>query len=110
MSDSGTTVVSPELMRTSQQHIESALQTATAIANEYLSSHEDIVNVVSWSGKAGTTSLATAGQIEHDLQQIIAGGQRLAHGLGRASLLMEQHEDDAAHGIAGLFDSGNQAL
>jgi uncharacterized protein YukE len=101
-----TTTVSPELLRTTQQHIESALQTATAIANEYLSSHEDVVNVSSWSGGASTTSLATAGQINHDLQQTIAGGQRLANGLGRAATLMEHHEDDAAHGIRSLFGGG----
>jgi uncharacterized protein YukE len=98
-----TTKVSAELLRTTQQHIEAALQTATAIANEYLHGHEDVVNVSSWSGDASAASLATAGHIHHDLQQVIAGGQRLAHGLGRAATLMEQHEDDAAHGMRSLF-------
>src|ERR1700759_2720102 len=100
-----TTKVSAELLRTTQQHIDSALQTATAIANEYLHGHEDVVNVSSWSGDASTASLATAGHIHHDLQQVIAGGQRLAHGLGTAATLMEQHEDDAAHGMRSLFGS-----
>ncbi len=106
MSDGGTTKVSAELLRTTQQHIETALQTATAIANDYLHSHEDVVNISSWHGDASTTSLATAGQIHHDLQQVITGGQRLAHGLGRAATLMEQHEDDASHGLRGVFDGG----
>jgi uncharacterized protein YukE len=109
MTGGGTTKVSADLLRSTQQHIESALQTATAIANDYLHGHEDVVNVASWSGQASTTSLATAGQINHDIQQVIAGGQRLAHGLGRAALLMEQHEDDSAHGIRGLFDAGSVA-
>jgi uncharacterized protein YukE len=100
---SGTTQVTPELLRTTQQHIESALQTATAIANQYLHGHEDVVSVASWSGKASTTSLTTAAQIHHDLTQTITGGQRLAHGLGKTAMLFEQHEDDAAHGIQGVF-------
>ncbi len=97
------TVVTPELLRSTQQAIESALQYATAVANEYLSSHENVVNVTSWSGQAGSTSLVTAGQINHDLQQTVTGGQRLAHGLGRAAVLMENHEADAAHSFTGLF-------
>lgn len=107
VNNTGQTTVTPDLLRTAQQHIESALQTATAIANEYLSSHEDILNV-GWAGQAGSTSLTTAGQINHDLQQVIAGGQRLAHGLGRAAMLMEHHEDDAAHGFTSLFNAGSQ--
>lgn len=97
------TVVTPELLRSTQQAIESALQHATAVANEYLSSHENVINVSSWHGQAGTSSLATAGQINHDLQQTLTGGQRLAHGLGRAAVLMENHEADAAHSFTGLF-------
>ncbi len=109
MTGGDTTKVSADLLRTAAQHIESALQTATAIGNEYLHGHEDVVNVSSWSGNASTASLTTAGHIHHDLQQIIAGGQRLAHGLGRAASLMEQHEDDAAHGINSLFGAGSVA-
>ena len=41
----------------------------------------------------------TAAQINHDLQQTITGGTRLAHGLGQAASLMEQHEADAAHSL-----------
>jgi uncharacterized protein YukE len=103
-----TTVVTPELLRSAQQAIESALQHATTVANEYLSSHENVINVSSWHGQAGATSLVTAGHINHDLQQALTGGQRLAHGLSRAAVLMESHEADAARGFTGLF-GGNSA-
>jgi hypothetical protein len=103
MTDGGTTKAFTELLRTTQQHIESALQTASAIANDYLHGHEDVVNVASWSGQASTASLATAGQIHHDLTQTLAGGQRLAAGLGKTAVMFENHEDDAAHGMQSLF-------
>jgi uncharacterized protein YukE len=109
MADGGTTKAFTELLRTTQQHIESALQTATAIANEYLHGHEDVVNVSSWSGQASTASLATAAQIHHDLTQTITGGQRLAAGLGKTAVLFEHHEDDAALGIQSLFGAGTVA-
>jgi hypothetical protein len=109
MADGDTTKAFTELLRTTQQHIESALQTATAIANDYLHGHEDVVNVSSWSGQASSASLVTAGQIHHDLTQTITGGQRLAAGLGKTAVLFEHHEDDAAHGIQSLFGVGTVA-
>ena len=77
----GTTVVTPDLLRSTKQKIESRLQEAATIAQQYLSGHENILSA-GWKGDAGTTSLSTAGEVEHDLQQIMTGGQRLAHGLG----------------------------
>jgi uncharacterized protein YukE len=103
------TVVTPDLLRSTQQAIEGALQHATAVANEYLNSHENVLGVTSWSGGASTTSLATAEQINHDLQQAVTGGQRLAHGLGQAAVLMESHEADAAQGFTSLF-GGSQTV
>ncbi len=102
----GTTVVTPELLRSSKQRIESRLQEAAAIANQYLSGHENIVSATGWAGPAGSTSLNTAGQIQHDLQQIMAGGNRLAHGLGQSATLMEHHEADSAHSFNGVFGGG----
>ncbi len=99
----GTTVVTPELLRSTKQRIESRLQEAAAIANQYLSGHENIISGTGWAGQAGSTSLNTAGQIHHDLQQMMNGGQRLAHGLGQAAVLMENHEADSAHSLSGLF-------
>jgi len=104
-----TTVVTPELLRSTKQRIETRLQEAAAIANQYLSGHENIISATGWAGQAGTTSLNTAGQIHHDLQQIMSGGRRLAHGLGQAAVLMENHEADSAHSLAGLFGGGVQA-
>ena len=91
-------VVTPDVLRSTQQAIESALQHATAIAQDYLSSHESIGGGV-WQGQAQGASVNTAVQINHDLQQISTGGTRLAHGLGQAASLMEAHEDDAAHSL-----------
>ena len=104
------TVVTPELLRTSQQRIETRLQEALVVANQYLSGHENIIGGTGWAGDAGSTSLNTAGQIHHDLQQIMSGGQRLAHGLGRSAVLMENHEADAAHNLNGVFGGGTQAV
>ncbi|SOX56723.1 type VII secretion protein EsxD [Mycobacterium ahvazicum] len=103
------TVVTPELLRASQQKIESRLQEAAAIANQYLSGHENVVSAAGWTGQAGTTSLNTAGQIQHDLQQIMTGGNRLAHGLGKTATLMEHHEADSAHNLNGVFGGTQSA-
>lgn len=105
----GTTVVTPELLRSTQQRIESRLQEAAAIVNQYLSGHENIISATGWSGDAGNTSLNSAGQISHDLQQAMNGGNRLAHGLGQAAVLMENHEADSAHSLNGLFGGGTQS-
>lgn len=105
-----TTVVTPELLRSTQQRIEARLQEAVTIANQYLSGHEDIIGATGWAGDAGTTSLSTAGHIHNDLNQIMTGGQRLAHGLGKAAVLMENHEADAAHNLNGVFAGGAQSV
>ncbi|WP_313673458.1 WXG100 family type VII secretion target [Mycolicibacterium sp.] len=93
-----TLVVTPDVLRSTQQAIESALQHATAIANGYLANHEGLGSSV-WGGQAQLASVNTAAQINQNLQQTIAGGTRLAHGLSQAAALMEQHEADAAHSL-----------
>ncbi len=97
----GTTVITPDLLRSTKQKIESRLQEAATIAQQYLSGHENILSA-GWKGDAGTTSLSTAGEVEHDLQQIMTGGQRLAHGLAQTATLMEQHENDSSHSLSNL--------
>lgn len=96
-----TLVVTPEVLRSTRQAIESALEHATAIANGYLSSHEGLGSAV-WGGRAQLASVNTAAQINHDLQQVITGGTRLAHGLSQAASLMEQHEADSAQSLTGF--------
>ena len=93
-----TLVVTPEVLRSTRQAIESALEHATSIANGYLSSHEGLGSAV-WGGQAQLASVNTAAQINNDLQQAITGGTRLAHGLSQAASLMEQHEADSAHSL-----------
>ncbi|MCV7029390.1 WXG100 family type VII secretion target [Mycobacterium sherrisii] len=105
----GTTVVTPELLRSAKQRIEARLEEAAAIANQYLSGHENIVSATGWAGQAGSTSLNTAGQIANDLHQVMTGGNRLAHGLGQTATLMEHHEADSAHSLNGVFGGGVQS-
>ena len=93
-----TLVVTPEVLRSTRNAIESALEHATAIANGYLSTHEGLGSAV-WGGQAQLASVHTAAQINQDLQQTITGGTRLAHGLGQAASLMEGHESEAAHSL-----------
>ena len=97
-------VVTPDVLRSTQQAIDSALQHATAIANDYLATHEGLGSAV-WGGQAQLASVNTATQINHDLQQAITGGTRLAHGLSQAASLMEQHEADAAHSLTSFAAS-----
>lgn len=96
-----TLVVTPQVLRSTQQAIESALQHATSIASGYLAHHEGLGSAV-WGGQASLASVNTAAQINQDLQQTITGGTRLAHGLSQAAALMEQHESDAAHSLTGF--------
>ncbi|MCB9409042.1 WXG100 family type VII secretion target [Mycolicibacterium sp.] len=93
-----TLVVTPEVLRSTRNAIESALEHATAIANGYLSTHEGLGSAV-WGGQAQLASVHTAAQINQDLQQTITGGTRLAHGLSQAASLMEGHESEAAHSL-----------
>lgn len=94
-----TLVVTPEVLRSTRQSIEAALEHATAIANGYLSGHESLGSAV-WGGQAQLASVNTAAQIHQDLQQVITGGTRLAQGLGQAASVIEEHEADAANTLA----------
>ena len=96
-----TLIVTPEVLRSTRQAIESALEHATAIANGYLSTHEGLGSAV-WGGQAQLASVSTAVQIKQDLQQVITGGTRLAQGLGQAASMMESHEADAANSLSGF--------
>jgi len=96
-----TLIVTPEVLRSTRQAIESALEHATAIANGYLSTHEGLGSAV-WGGQAQLASVSTAVQINQDLQQVITGGTRLAQGLDQAASMMESHEADAANSLSGF--------
>ncbi len=96
--------VTPDMMRSTQQAIETALEHATVIANQYLSNHENMG--VAWQGDGYTSSANTAMKVQHDLAQAVAWGSKLAQGLGKVALMMEQHEMDAAHSFAGFAGDG----
>ena len=92
--------VTPDMMRQTQQAIETALEHANVVANQYLSSHENVG--VAWQGDGYQSSTNTAMKVQHDLAQATMWGSKLAQGLGKVALLMEQHEVDAAHSFAGF--------
>jgi uncharacterized protein YukE len=92
--------VTPDMMRQTQQAIETALEHATVVANQYLSSHENLG--VAWQGEGYQSSINTAMKVQHDLAQATTWGNKLAQGLGKVALMMEQHESDAAHSFAGF--------
>jgi uncharacterized protein YukE len=97
--------VTPDMMRSTQQAIETALEHATVIANQYLSSQENVG--VAWQGDAYQSSITTAAKVQHDLAQAVMWGTKLAQGLGKVAVMMEQHELDSAHSFAGF--AGTQA-
>lgn len=96
--------VTPELLRTTAQRIGQDLEHAIAISSGYQSGHENVVQGGGFVGQAAGASLMTAGQLDHDLQQIMMGCQRLIHGLNKTAAIMEAHEDDATHSFNALFD------
>jgi uncharacterized protein YukE len=100
--------VTPDMMRQTQQAIETALEHANVVANQYLSSHESMG--MAWQGDGYLSSMNTAMKVQHDLAQAMMWGSKLAQGLGKVALLMEQHEMDAAHSFAGFAgDAGINA-
>lgn len=99
--------VTPELLNTTAQKIDADLEHAIAIANSYYSNHENVVAASMFTGGAASSSLVTAGHLNDNLQQTIAGCQRLSQGLRRAATLMLAHEDDASHSFTGLFGAGS---
>jgi uncharacterized protein YukE len=102
--------VTPELLRVTANKIDTDLEHAVAIANSYLSGHENVVSSTMFTGGAASASLMTAGHLNDSLQQTISGCQRLSHGLRQTATLMEAHEDDAAHSFNHLFgDAGSPA-
>lgn len=90
--------VTPEMLRSTQQSIQTALEHATVIANQYLANHEAMG--AAWQGDGYMSSTNTATKVQHDLAQAVTWGTKLAEGLGKAAVMMEQHETDAAHSFA----------
>ena len=98
--------VTPDMMRQTQQAIETALEHANVIANQYLSNHENMG--AAWQGDGYQSSATTAAKVQKDLAQATVWGTKLAQGLGKVALMMEQHETDAAHSFAGF--AGDNAV
>lgn len=109
MASTGITV-SPELLRTTAQKIDTDLEHAIAVVTQYVQNHQDVVQASQFTGDAAGASLTTAGQLSESLNKTITGCQRLAHGLRKAATLMETHEADSAHSFHGLFGDPGQAV
>lgn len=90
--------VTPEMMRSTAQAIETALEHATVIANQYLANHEAMG--AAWQGDGYMSSTNTATKVQHDLVQATTWGTHLKDGLIKAAMAMDQHEVDAAHSFA----------
>jgi uncharacterized protein YukE len=100
----GAMKVTPEVLRDTKAAMENAMEHAQAIVQQYLTTHQDVMGVV-WNGPAGTSSNTTAGILADDLNKTTQGCLRMAHGLGNAASLVEQHEIDQARALAS-FDVG----
>jgi len=90
--------VTPEMMRATAQAIDTALEHATVIANQYLANHEAMG--AAWQGDGYMSSTNTATKVQHDLAQATTWGKHLSDGLTKAAMAMDQHEVDAAHSFA----------
>lgn len=100
---SSTIIVTPEMLRDTQQAIVNALQHAQSIANGYVAEQENMMHADVWAGQGVMASQNTVVQINHDLQQIFMGGTRLAEGLGKAAVLMEDHEANSQQDFNAVF-------
>lgn len=90
--------VTPEMMRATAQKIETALEHATVIANQYLANHEAMG--AEWQGDGYMSSTNTAGKVQHGLVQATIFGNHLKDALIKAAMMMEQHEMDASHSLS----------
>ena len=95
--------VTPELLRNTSQVLVTHMQTATAIAQQYLADQENVHSPTTWFGPGVVQSNMTASEVSADLQKVLMGGTRLAEGLNGAAALMESHEADSVHAFAALF-------
>lgn len=98
-----TVIVTPETLIHAEQTLIKHMEDAVGVANNYLHSHENVMGSQTWSGDGGTASLNVAGQVHHDIQQVLSAGSRLASGLGKAAQLMMSHEADTQSSMHGVF-------
>lgn len=96
-------VVTPELMRNTASKLAQHMEHAQAVANRYLSDHENILGASTWDGAGSRASYSTAAQVHEHVQKILIGGTRLTEGLNHAAALMESHEGHSEHAFHGLF-------
>ncbi len=90
--------VTPEMLRATKAQMENHITEANALVQQYLATHQDAMGAI-WQGPAGMASMTTAGHLEQELRQTTDGLQGMAHGLGNAADLVEQHEEEQARAM-----------
>ena len=90
--------VTPEMLRATKAQMENHMSEANALVQQYLATHQDAMGAI-WQGPAGTASMTTAGHLERELRTTTDGLLGMAHGLGNAADLVEQHEDERARAM-----------
>ena len=100
--------VTPELLRSTSQDIQTNMEHALAIAKGYLANQENVMNPATWSGAGVVASHMTAAEVTNDLNKVLMGGTRLAEGLTQAAALMEAHEADSQTAFQSLFGGSAQ--
>lgn len=95
--------VTPELLRSTSQDIQTNMEHAISIAKGYLANQENVMNPATWSGAGVVASHMTASEVANDLNKVLMGGTRLAEGLAQAAALMEGHEADSQTAFQSLF-------
>ena len=100
--------VTPEMLRSTSQDIQTNMEHAISIAKGYLANQENVMNPATWSGAGVVASHMTAGEVTNDLNKVLMGGTRLAEGLTQAAALMEGHEADSQTAFQSLFGGTSQ--
>lgn len=98
--------VTPSVMRNTAQKLHGDLEHATAITNQYLSTHQNAAVPGIWQGGGSDQSGVTAVEVHDNLNKTITGLTRLTEGLTKAAAIMESNEGDAAHQFAAVFGGG----
>jgi hypothetical protein len=88
------------------QKADTLLAEAQALGGQYIAHSENIINA-GWSGPACTTSLATATQVKHDLDQALAASLELHEHLNHAKAQYLAQQADSSHQLAAVHPGGS---
>ena len=97
--------VPPTQLREARNAIMSALESAGAVASQYLATHQNIAAPGVFQGLTQNTSTNAAVSIESDLQRAVQHGIFLANGLAKTADFVEQNESDASNKICQVLNA-----